>query len=73
MIGFDHIGRRERWLINLTQRIREEFERLPCLRVDLREAAQFWALDEDEGAAVLGRLLAAGFLSRGGDGRYRIA
>ena len=73
MIAFEHAGRRERLLINLTQRIREEFERLPCLRVSRREAAQFWALDEEEGETVLARLLAAGFLARGGDGRYRMA
>jgi Fic family protein len=57
--------------LNLVQRIREEFEEAPGLRVTVREAARFWALDEQTCGRVLAQLLATGFLARGGDGRYR--
>jgi DNA-binding IclR family transcriptional regulator len=57
----------------LTQRIREEFEEAPGLRVTLREAARFWGLDESTCARVLMHLWAAGFLARGSDSRYRQA
>jgi DNA-binding IclR family transcriptional regulator len=58
-------------LVNLVQRIREEFEEAPGLRVTVREAARFWGLDEETCGQVLQQLLAVGFLARGGDGRYR--
>ena len=57
--------------LNLVQRIREEFEEVPGLRLTIREAARFWGLDEETCGHVLAQLLAAGFLARGGDGRYR--
>jgi Fic family protein len=56
--------------INLAQRIREEFEEAPGLRLNIGEAAKFWGLDEPTCAQVLGHLLATGFLTRGDDGRY---
>ena len=56
--------------LNLVQRIREEFEEAPGLRVSVREAARFWGLDETTCGQVLDKLLAVGFLTRGGDGRY---
>lgn len=59
-----------RVLIKLAQRIREEFEEAPGLRMTIREAARFWALDEQTCADVLARLLATGYLARGGDERY---
>lgn len=55
-------------VVKLTQRIREEFEEAPGLRVTISEGARFWGLDE---TTVLGHLFAAGFLSRGGDRRYQ--
>ena len=58
-------------LVNLVQRIREEFEEAPGLRVSVKEASRFWGLDETTCEQVLAQLLAAGFLARGGDGRYR--
>jgi hypothetical protein len=58
-------------LVNLVQRIREEFEEAPGLRITVREAARFWGLDEETCGQVLGQLLAVGFLARGGDERYR--
>jgi 2,4-dienoyl-CoA reductase-like NADH-dependent reductase (Old Yellow Enzyme family) len=70
MIALEHIGARERLLINLTQRIREEFERASGVRMTVAEASRFWGLDEETCAQVLARLLAAGFLVRGADGRY---
>ncbi len=60
-------------LLKLTQRIREEFEEAPGLRVTVSEAARFWGLDEPTCEQVLARLFAAGFLSRGSDRRYRQA
>ena len=57
--------------LNLVQRIREEFEEVPGLRLTIREAARFWGLDEETCEHVLAELLVTGFLARGGDGRYR--
>ena len=64
--GFVEIG-----LTKLTQRIREEFEEAPGLRVTVSEAVRFWGLDEPTCEQVLARLFAAGFLSRGSDLRYQ--
>jgi hypothetical protein len=60
-------------LVNLVQRIREEFEEAPGLRLTLREASRFWGLDERTCGQVLTRLVTAGFLSKGADERYRRA
>ncbi|HLG54659.1 MAG TPA: hypothetical protein VI485_04975 [Vicinamibacterales bacterium] len=57
----------------LVQRIREEFEEAPGLRLTLSEGARFWGLDLVTCERVLAELLAAGFLSRGDDARYRQA
>jgi hypothetical protein len=57
-------------LTNLVQRIREEFEEAPGLRLTLDEASRFWGLDEPIAERVLARLLATGFLTLGGDGRF---
>ena len=62
-----------RALIQLTQRIREEFEESPGLRVTIDEGARFWGLDDDVCELVLAELLEDGFLSRGSDQRYRQA
>ena len=58
-------------LIKLAQRIREEFEELPGLRITVAEAARFFGLDETTCEWVLARLAAAGFLATGVDRRYR--
>ena len=55
----------------LVQRIREEFEEAPGLRVTLTEAARFWALDLATCERVLMELLRSGFLAREADDRYR--
>ena len=59
--------------INLVQRIREEFEEAPGLRITVSEGSRFWGLDETTCEQVLARLLAAGFLVQGVDQRYRQA
>jgi hypothetical protein len=60
-------------LAKLAQRIREEFEESPGLRVTIDEGARFWGLDEDVCELVLAELLSDGFLARGSDQRYRQA
>jgi hypothetical protein len=57
-------------LLKLTQRIREEFEEAPGLRVTVSEAARFWGLDEQTCEQVLVHLFATRFLTRGDDRRY---
>ena len=57
-------------MMKLTQRIREEFEEAPGLRVTVSEAARFWGLDEQTCEQVLAHLFAARFLTRGDDRRY---
>ena len=51
------------------QRIREEFEYFPGLRLTAGEAARFWGLESSTCQQVLTELLAAGFLARE-SGRY---
>jgi len=58
-------------LLKLTQRIREEFEESPGLRVTVDEGARFWGLDEQTCELVLSALVANGFLARGRDQRFR--
>ncbi|HKE83603.1 MAG TPA: hypothetical protein VKB50_07615 [Vicinamibacterales bacterium] len=55
----------------LVQRIREEFEDHPNLRVNATEAARFWGLDLTESQLVLAELQLTGFLAEGPDHRYR--
>lgn len=54
----------------LVQRIREEFEDAPNLRMTVSEAARFWGLDFITCDRVLTELLRMGFLARGADERY---
>ena len=54
----------------LVQRIREEFENAPHLRMTVSEAARFWALDRATCERVLSELLRVGFVVRGPDQRY---
>src|SRR5262245_48032337 len=51
----------------LVQRIREEFQDAPNLRMTVCEAARFWALDFATCQHVLTELLRIGFLARGHD------
>jgi DNA-binding IclR family transcriptional regulator len=57
----------------LVQRIREEFENAPDLRMTVGEAARFFGLDFVTCERVLAELLRTGFVSRGADERYRCA
>jgi len=54
----------------LVQRIREEFENAPDLRVTVSEAARFFALDCATSARVMSELLRTGSITRGPDQRY---
>jgi hypothetical protein len=60
-------------LLKLTQRIREEFQASPGLRVTVDEGARFWGLDQHTCALVLSELVAEGFLARGRDQSFRQA
>jgi Fic family protein len=60
-------------LMKLAQRIREEFEEAPGLRITVTEGSRFWGLEEKTCGEVLARLLATGFLARSADQRYRQA
>ncbi len=55
----------------LLQRIREEFEDMPGLRLTVREASQFLALDETTCRVVLAELTEKGALARGMDDRFQ--
>jgi Fic family protein len=55
----------------LVQRIREEFEEFPNLRMTAIEAARFWGLDLATCERVLTELLVSGFLTLSTDRRYR--
>ena len=57
-------------VMKLAQRIREEFEEAPGLRVTVSEAARFWGLDEKTCEQVLTYLLASRFLTQRSDQRY---
>lgn len=56
----------------LVQRIREEFEEVPTLRMTASEAARYWGLDLATCERVLAELLMVGFLMREADQRYRL-
>ena len=56
----------------LVQLIREEFEERPELRLTVREASHFWALDEAMCEQALAELAKRGFLAEDGDRRFRI-
>jgi hypothetical protein len=54
----------------LVQRIREEFENAPDLRMTANEAARFFGLDLAMCERVLAELRLVGFLARDADERY---
>jgi DNA-binding IclR family transcriptional regulator len=54
----------------LVQRIREEFEDVPGLRMTVTEAARFWGLDFTTCDRVLSELFRRGVVTRGPDDRY---
>ena len=57
--------------IKLAQRIREEFEEAPGLRLTTNQAARFWGLDLRTCEEVLDELRQGGFLWKTADGRYQ--
>jgi hypothetical protein len=56
----------------LVQRIREEFEEIPGLRLTVHEASEFWALEETVCESVLRQLETAGFLAQSTDHRFEM-
>jgi Fic family protein len=56
----------------VVQRIREEFEEIPGLRLTAHEASRFWAMDEATCELVLAELALQGFLAQGGDYRFQM-
>lgn len=55
---------------SLLHRIRGEFQEMPGLRLTARQAQRLWGLDASACEALLGALIAAGFLKRTGDGAF---
>ena len=55
----------------LSQRIRAEYEEMPCLRLTLPQASRFWSADRDTCRAALEQLVADGFLVLGRYGYMR--
>jgi Fic family protein len=58
-------------VFKLAQRIREEFDEAPGLRLTSDQAARFWGLDSQTCETVLAELSATGFLQKSADGRYQ--
>ncbi len=56
---------------SLSQRIRAEYEEMPCLRLTLAQASRFWHVDQDTCRAVLDELVAEGVLVLGRYGYLR--
>jgi len=56
----------------IVQRVSEEFEEMPGLRLTVREASRFLAIDEPTCELVLTELAGSGFLARGADDRFHV-
>ena len=56
----------------MVQRIREEFDEIPGLRLTAREASCFWAIDEATCELVFAELALQGFLAQGVDDRFQV-
>jgi hypothetical protein len=56
----------------LLQRIRSEFEEMPCLRLTAAQARRLFGLRADISDRVLQALVREGTLTRGGDERYKL-
>ena len=60
----------QEWLATL-QRIRSEFDEMPCTRLTPDQARAFFGLQDDAASrAVLDRLAEEGFLARTDEGEY---
>ena len=58
---------------DICRTVREEFERMPRMRLTLPQFRRVWRLSEQEGAYVLRVLEASGVLVTGADGCIRLA
>ena len=58
---------------DICRTVREEYERMPRMRLTLPQFQRVWRLSEPEAAYVLQSLLASGVLSRDADGRISLA
>jgi hypothetical protein len=58
-------------LATLSQRIRSEYEEMPCLRLTLPQASRFWNVDRETCRVALDQLVAAGVLIQGRFGYMR--
>ena len=56
---------------SLSQRVRAEYEEMPCLRLTLPQASRFWNVDREACLTVLDELVAEGFLVLGRFGYMR--
>jgi DNA-binding IclR family transcriptional regulator len=52
------------------QRVREEYEEMPCLRLTLPQACRLFGLEADEATRILATLIDGGLLKRTGTGQY---
>jgi hypothetical protein len=55
----------------LAQRIRSEFEEMPCLRLTLPQASRFWTVDRETCRTALDQLVSEGILVNGRFGYMR--
>jgi hypothetical protein len=55
----------------LSQRIRSEYEEMPCLRLTLPQASRFWNVDRETCRIALDQLVAEGVLVVGRFGYMR--
>ncbi len=55
----------------LSQRIRAEYEEMPCLRLTLPQASRFWNVDRETCQRALDQLVAEGVLVLGRFGYMR--
>ena len=58
---------------DICRTVREEFERMPRMRLTLPQFRRVWPLSEREGAYVLQALLASGVLVTDAEGCIRLA
>lgn len=58
--------------MDVAERIMSEYRQFPGLRLTKRQAIRLWALDEHECEAVLGTLVAGGWLCLDSCGQYAL-
>lgn len=55
----------------LLRRVRSEFREMPGMRLTIDQAMRLWAIDRPTCSDLLSTLVAAHFLARDDNGRYR--